>query len=200
MIKRRLLIQPKESFTGWEHLELWILTVLILKVTISSLFRLTHTFTVMFGSLSTRVLSSVAAIAFFWVLFIWPLKFRTRLLYYSQILVMCSVLSFGLLQASKLDLLRKYLAVLAVIYFHKGLHATSFQDSVIHLWYLFIYYSVIIIILKVYVFKIILWISIHSQGFKTCQCVLSQLRTNSKTRAVLARCEFIECVVGRKFS
>ena len=37
---------------------------LILKVTISGLFRLTHTFTVMFGSLSTKVLSSEPAIAF----------------------------------------------------------------------------------------------------------------------------------------
>ena len=35
-----------------------------IKVTISSLFRLTHTFTVMFGSPSTRGLSSVPAIAF----------------------------------------------------------------------------------------------------------------------------------------
>ena len=83
LIKRRLLIPPKESFTGWEHLELCILMVLILKMTISSLFRLTHTFTSMFGSPSTRVFSSVPAIAFSWVLFIRPHKFRTRLLYYS---------------------------------------------------------------------------------------------------------------------
>ena len=44
---------------------------LILIVTISSLLRLIHTFTVMFGCPSTRVLSLVIAIAFFLVLFIW---------------------------------------------------------------------------------------------------------------------------------
>ena len=82
LIKRRLLIQPRQSFTGWEHLRLCILMALILKVTISSLFRLTHTLIIMFGSPSTRVFSSVPAIAFSWVLFIWPHKFRTRLLYY----------------------------------------------------------------------------------------------------------------------
>ena len=45
--------------------ELGILMTSILKVTISSLFKLIHTFTVMFGSPSTRVLSSVTAIVFF---------------------------------------------------------------------------------------------------------------------------------------
>ena len=52
-------------FTGSEHLQLCILTALILKVTITSLFRLIHTFAVMFGSPGTRVLSSVTAITFF---------------------------------------------------------------------------------------------------------------------------------------
>ena len=42
--------------------ELCILVALILKVTISSLFRLTHTFTIMFGSPSTKIFSSVPAI------------------------------------------------------------------------------------------------------------------------------------------
>ena len=32
------------------------------------------------------------------------------------------------------------------------------------------------------------------------QCVLRQLRTESKTRAMVARCKFIERVIGRKFS
>ena len=63
--KTRLLIQPKGSFTEWEHLKLCILMALILELTISSLFRLICTFTVIFGSPSTRVLSSVTAIAFF---------------------------------------------------------------------------------------------------------------------------------------
>ena len=64
--------------------------LLILKVIISSgLFRLTHTFTVIFGSPSTRVLSS-ARITCFWALFIWPYK----------ILVMCSELGLGHLQVS----------------------------------------------------------------------------------------------------
>ena len=32
------------------------------------------------------------------------------------------------------------------------------------------------------------------------QCFLRQLRTKCKARAMIARCKFIECVVGRKFS
>ena len=83
LIKVRLLIPPKGSFTVWEHLELCILTALKLKVTLSSLFRLIHTFTVISGSPSTRVLSSVTAIVFVLVLFSWSHTFRTRLLYYS---------------------------------------------------------------------------------------------------------------------
>ena len=129
---------PKESFTRWEHLELCILMALILKVTISSLFRRTHTFTIMFDSPSTRVFSSVLAIAFCWVLFIWSHKFTARLLYYSQISFMCSVLSLGPLWASEMGLLRKYFTVLPIIHYHKGLHATCFRGSVIHLWYLFV--------------------------------------------------------------
>ena len=78
LIKCRVLIPPKGSFTGWEHLEHCILMALILKVTISSLFGIIHTVTVMFGSPSTRVLSSVTVIAFFWVLFIWSRKFGAR--------------------------------------------------------------------------------------------------------------------------
>ena len=89
-----------EGFTGWKHLKLCILTALTLKVTISSLFRLITTFALMFGSPISRVLISVTAIVFFQVLFIWPHKFTTRLLYYLQITVMCSVMSLGPLQNS----------------------------------------------------------------------------------------------------
>ena len=32
------------------------------------------------------------------------------------------------------------------------------------------------------------------------QCVLRQLQTKSNTSAMIARCKFIECAVGRKFS
>ena len=32
------------------------------------------------------------------------------------------------------------------------------------------------------------------------QCFLGELRTKSKARAMIARCKFIECVVGRNFS
>ena len=32
------------------------------------------------------------------------------------------------------------------------------------------------------------------------QCVLRQLRAKSKTRAMIARCKFIEFVAGKKFS
>ena len=31
------------------------------------------------------------------------------------------------------------------------------------------------------------------------QCVFRQLRPKSKARAIIGRCKFIECVVGRKF-
>ena len=130
------MIRPKRSFTGWEHLELCILTDLILRVTVSSLFRLINTFSAMFDSPGTRVLSSVTAITFFWVLFILQYRFRTHLLYYSQTL-MCSVFSLGLLQATKSGPFEKILGSFTC-YFDKGLHATCFQDSVINLWYLFI--------------------------------------------------------------
>ena len=46
-------------------------------MTVGSLFKLIHIFTVMFGSPSTRVLFSVPAVAFCCVLFIWPHKLRT---------------------------------------------------------------------------------------------------------------------------
>ena len=60
--------------------------------------------------------------------------------------------------------------------------------------------NIIIIFLKVYTFKTISWVSIHSQGFKTIyQRVLRQLWAKSKTRAMIGRCKFIEWVVGRKF-
>ena len=116
LIKCKILIPPKGSYTRWEHWELCILTAWILKVTISSLFRLIHTFTVMFSSPSTRVLSSVTAIAFFFlILFSWPHKFRAHLLYYSQTLVMCSVLSLGPCRCLRWDLLRKYLYLLFIV-------------------------------------------------------------------------------------
>ena len=45
----------------------------------------------------------VIAIAFSWVLFIWPHKFRARLLYYSLIIsFMCSVFSLGPLWVSEM--------------------------------------------------------------------------------------------------
>ena len=50
LLKHSLIFQRSISF--------------LLKVTISSLFRLTHTFTIKFGSPSTSVFSSVPAIAF----------------------------------------------------------------------------------------------------------------------------------------
>ena len=62
--------------------------------------RLIHTSTVMFGSPSTRVISSVTVAFFFLVLLIWPHKFSKCLLYNSQILVMYSELGLGPLQAS----------------------------------------------------------------------------------------------------
>ena len=46
---------------------------------------------------------------------------------------MCSVLSLGRLQVSEIGPFEKMLAILTVIYCHKGLHAMCFQDSVIHL-------------------------------------------------------------------
>ena len=83
LINRRLLTQPKRSFTGWERLELCIMTALILKVTISSLFQVMNTFTAMFGSANTTVLFSVTVNAIFSVWLNWPDKFRARFLYYS---------------------------------------------------------------------------------------------------------------------
>ena len=88
--------------TEFYWMRVCILMALILKVTVSSLFGLTHTLTIMFGSPSTRVFSSVPTIEFSWVLFIWPHQCRTRLLHYLWISVMCSVLSLGPLLASEM--------------------------------------------------------------------------------------------------
>ena len=88
--------------------------------------------------------------------------------------------------------MRKYLTVLPVIYCQKGLYATCFQGSVIHLLYLFILLFriiiFIIIFLKLYTFKTILWISIHSRGLKTyISARLTSIASKSKTRAMIAR-------------
>ena len=74
LIDKKLASDPTKRgfYSIREHLELCILMAIILKVTISSLFRLIYTFTLMLVSLSTRVFSSVAGIAFFSVLFVWP--------------------------------------------------------------------------------------------------------------------------------
>ena len=50
--------------TEFYWMRVCILMALILKVTVSSLFGLTHTLTIMFGSPSTRVFSSVPTIEF----------------------------------------------------------------------------------------------------------------------------------------
>ena len=81
---------------------------LILKVISSSLFRLVHTFTVMFGSPSTRELSSLTTIIFFWFLFIWQQKFRTRSSYNFLILIMCAELGLGPLPKLPKEIIMKY--------------------------------------------------------------------------------------------
>ena len=96
--------------------KLCILTALTLKVNLSSLFKLIDTFALMFGSPITRVLSSVTAIALL-------------LIDFSNVLSV----EFRPLQRLRWVLLRKYLAVLPVIYCHKRLYVTCFEDSVIHL-------------------------------------------------------------------
>ena len=90
----------------------------------------------MFGSPITRVLFSVTAIAFFQDLFIWPHKFRTRLLYYSYILVMCSVLSLGPVQASEMGSFEEIFDSFTCYLLPQGV--TCYVDSVVQLWYLFI--------------------------------------------------------------
>ena len=129
MIKGRLLIPPKWSFTGWEHLGLCIVTALILEVTISSLFTLIYAFTVIFGSSSTRVPCLVTAIPFVWILFTWRHKFRTCLSCYSYILAyisyMCSMSSLGRLQTSWIRPLEKiFNSFTCYLLSHLLLHAT----------------------------------------------------------------------------
>ena len=104
----------------------------------------------MLGFRSTLlVLFSLTAIAFFLVLFIWPHVSRSPLLYnYSHTIVtMVWLINFsnalGVEFRTRVnillrwDLSRNYLTALPVIYCCKVLHATYFQGSIIHLWYLF---------------------------------------------------------------
>ena len=58
-------LTKKEFYSGGEHVKLCILMVFVLKVIISSILRLIYTFIEMFGSPSTRVLSRLTTIAFF---------------------------------------------------------------------------------------------------------------------------------------
>ena len=93
-------LTKKEFYSGGKHVKLCILMVFVLKVIINSILRLIYTFIEMFGSPSTRVIFRLTTIAFFLVLFIWPHMFRAPLSYNSLILVMCTELGFGPLQAS----------------------------------------------------------------------------------------------------
>ena len=175
--------------------------VLILEVTISSLFRPIYTFTVTFGSPSSRVLSSVTAIVlfcFFLVFFIWPHKLRTRLLCYSQTLVMYPVFSLGPLQASKkiFGSFTCYLqSQVVTCYVLSGFRNSSLISIHIIIQLSLLSFSKYIRLRQSYEFPFILRDLRHIY-----QCVLRQLRTKSKTKAMIARCKFIDCVVGRKFS
>ena len=103
---------------------------LILRVTIISLFRLINTFTAKFGSPSTRILSSVTAITFVeFCLFGHTSLGQAFHITHRQ---MCSVFSLGPLQASKMGPFEKIFGSFTC-YCDKGIHATLFQDSIIHL-------------------------------------------------------------------
>ena len=106
-------------------------------MTVDSHFRLINTLTAMFGFPKTRVFVTVIALLL--------LSFFEFCLFDRTSLGHVSCITQCLLQDPcrrlRRDFLRKYLTVFPVIYCQKGLHATCFQDSVIHLLYLFILLS-----------------------------------------------------------
>ena len=166
--------------------------------------KLIHTFTVTFGSPSTRVLSSVTTIAYFWNLLIWLHESRIRLF----VLLICSVLRLWRCRRLRFDLLRKCLAVLPYINCHKGLVTcyvlSGFRNASLIMIHIVIQLSLLLSLSKYRILRI-LWENYEFpfilRDFRHIhQCVLRQLRTKSKTRAFIASCKFIECVVGEKFS
>ena len=117
---------------------------------------------------------------------------------------MYSVFSLGHLQASKTGPFDKifgsftcYLLLQGVTcYVLSGFHNSSLiSNHIIIQLSLLLSFSKYIRLRQSYEFPFILRDFRH-----ICQCVLRQLRTKSKTRAVIAKCRFIECIVGRKFS
>ena len=147
---------------------------------------------------STFLSNCYCFVGFFLVFFIWPHKLRTRLLCYSQTLVMYPVFSLGPLQASKkiFGSFTCYLqSQVVTCYVLSGFRNSSLISIHIIQLSLLLSFSKYIRFRQSYEFPFILRDLRHIY-----QCVLRQLRTKSKTKAMIARCKFIDCVVGRKFS
>ena len=139
----------------------------------------------------------------FLVLFTWPHKFRIRLLYYSWISVMCSVLKLGHLKASETGPIEKIFGSFTCYLLSQRVTCyllSGFLNSPLISIHVIIQLSLLLSFSKC-----IRLIYFHSfSGIKNLrhryQRVLRLLHAKSKTRAMIARCKFIKCVVGRKFS
>ena len=116
---------------------------------------------------------------------------------------MCLVLSFGPLRASEMRLFEKIFDSITYYSLSQGVTCyvlSGFRNSplisihIIIQLSLLLYFSKYIRLRQYYEFPFILRDLRHIY-----QRVLRQLRAKSKTRAMIGRCKFIECVVGRKF-
>ena len=101
------------------------------------------------------------------------------------------------------NFLKNYLAVLPVIYCHKGLDVTCFQGSAIHLGYLLIKIISKLVVLHYrlcyyYYHAQTTYLNeniMNSQGFKAY--IISMFNVNCKRSRKIARCKFIACVGGK---
>ena len=112
---------------------------------------------------------------------------------------MCSVLSLGFLQAPKMGLFEKIFGSFTCYSLSQGVTCyvlSGFRNSSLISIHIIIQLSLLLSFSKYirlrqyYEFPFILWNLRHKY-----RCVLRQLRTKSKARAVIARCKFIKCVV-----
>ena len=124
-------------------------------------------------------------------------------MYYLKISVMCSVLSLGPLRASEMGSFEKIFDSITYYSLSQGVTCyvlSGFRNSplisihIIIQLSLLLYFSKYIRLRQYYEFPFILRDLRHIY-----QRVSRQLRAKSKTKAMIGRCKFTECVVGRKF-
>ena len=155
----------------------------------------------MFGCPTTGVLSSVPAITFSWVLFIWLHKLRITVLLinFSYVLGVECRTPVSVWDGTFWENIWQYYLLFIITrvtcYVLSGFrNSPLISIHIIIQLSLLLYFSKYIPLSQYYEFPFILKDSRHIY-----QRILRQLRAESKTRAMIGRCKFIEFVEGRKF-